>query len=374
MNDFDKNSKTAHIIYLNYLTSDGTKMSIGGIQTYITNLSSLLMDMGYKVSIYQRSTTPFHVIFDNKEIYGIVCTKAKSGKIGSDLFYACLNRFDRSKDILIFGCESLICNTKGIRFIAIQHGITWDKPINGNQICWMLRKFYIAWNAINRIKKADTLICVDNNFINWYRAMVAKPTVKIINIPNFAEISMPITKPQDNIIRIIFARRLFDYRGTRIFTKAVLRLLDEFDNIRITIAGDGPDKEFMTKELGIFNNVKFITYASGDSLIIHEDKDIAVIPTLGSEGTSLSLLEAMSAQCAVICTNVGGMTNVVIDHYNGLMINPDENSLYDAMKELISNPELRKTLSLKGYETLKNSFSLSKWSISWKRALLEFLK
>ena len=148
----------------------------------------------------------------------------------------------------------------------------------------------------------------------------------------------------------------------------------QFDNIRITIAGDGPDKEFMTKELGIFNNVKFITYASGDSLIIHEDKDIAVIPTLGSEGTSLSLLEAMSAQCAVICTNVGGMTNVVIDHYNGLMINPDENSLYDAMKELISNPELRKTLSLKGYETLKNSFSLSKWSISWKRALLEFLK
>ncbi|WP_420491566.1 glycosyltransferase [Neobacillus drentensis] len=53
---------------------------------------------------------------------------------------------------------------------------------------------------------------------------------------------------------------------------------------------------------------------------------------LGSEGTSLSLLEAMAAKCAEIATNVGGMTNIILDNYNGLIINPDESELYLALE------------------------------------------
>lgn len=49
----------------------------------------------------------------------------------------------------------------------------------------------------------------------------------------------------------------------------------------------------------------------------------------------------MAAGCAVICTNVGGMTNIIIDGYNGLMINPDEDSLYKALDRLIEDKLLR---------------------------------
>lgn len=365
--------KTVHIIYLNYLSADGQKMSIGGIQTYITNLSVLLIELGLKVVIYQKSSIPFHKIYDNKDIYGVPTGEIKSNKIGKCLFDFCLKKYDESNDLLIFGCDSLICDTKGIRFIAIQHGITWDKPMDKNGIFWMLKKIYKSCIIINRIEKADTVVCVDNNFINWYRSMVSKVAVRLINIPNFSEVYGLIKKPDDGFIRIIFARRLFDYRGTRIFTKSILRLIDEFDNIDVTIAGDGPDKEWMKDQFGKLNNVHFITYSSEDSLIVHADKDIAVIPTLGSEGTSLSLLEAMSAQCAIICTNVGGMTNIVIDHYNGLMVNPDEESLFSAMKELVSNVELRRKISLNGFEILKDSYSLSKWKQSWVRVVKDYL-
>lgn len=372
MKDFNIR-KTVHIIYLNYLTADGQKMSIGGIQTYITNLSVLFIELGLKVAIYQKSSIPFHKIYDNKEVYGIPTVEVKSNKIGKDLFDFCLKRYDKSNDLLIFGCDSLICNTKGIRFIAIQHGITWDKPVDKNRTYWMLKKFYKSYIIINRIEKADTVVCVDNNFINWYRSMVSKAAVKLINIPNFSKVYELIKKPDDKIIRIIFARRLFDYRGTRIFTKSILKLIDKFNNIDVTIAGDGPDKEWMKDQFKKFNNVHFITYSSEDSLSIHADKDIAVIPTLGSEGTSLSLLEAMSTQCAIICTNVGGMTNIIIDHYNGLMINPDEESLFNAMIELVSNVELRRKISLNGFEILKDSYSLSKWKQSWAQVVKGYL-
>lgn len=99
--------------------------------------------------------------------------------------------------------------------------------------------------------------------------------------------------------------------------------------------------------------------------------DIAVVPTIGSEGTSLSLLEAMAAHCAVICTNVGGMTNIVIDQYNGLMIKPTEADLVYAIEDLIINVEKRNKLADRGYETVKQAFSHEVWSNRWKKVLLD---
>ena len=46
----------------------------------------------------------------------------------------------------------------------------------------------------------------------------------------------------------------------------------------------------MKAQLVDYSNVHFISYKSNESLLIHLDKDIAVVPTVGSEGTSLSLL------------------------------------------------------------------------------------
>ena len=102
---------------------------------------------------------------------------------------------------------------------------------------------------------------------------------------------------------------------------------------------------------------------------IHADKHVALVPTLGSEGTSLSLLEAMASQCAVVCTNVGGMTNIVIDGHNGIMINPDEDELYTAVLKLIKNRELRKIMSDRAYSTVKEGFSIERWEARWRTIL-----
>ena len=134
----------------------------------------------------------------------------------------------------------------------------------------------------------------------------------------------------------------------------------------------GPDEVYLKEKLGKWSGaVRFITYKSDESISIHEKCDIAVVPTIGYEGTSLSLLEAMACKCAVICTNVGGMTNVVIDHYNGLMINPNSNQLFYAIEELIENAELRAALAEKGYETVSKAFSLDKWKNKWEMIINE---
>lgn len=367
--------KTAYIVYDNYLTPDGDKMSIGGIQTYITNLIPLLQEAGYCIHLYQQASLDFEISKGDVLITGVTIKgKKKKKKYVNYLKRILPPLIDQERDLLIFACETLAFESKNYRSIAIQHGIFWDMPFwNANThfkyLIYYVRKAKRAWDTIMRVSSVRYLVCVDYNFVNWYRALTAYPLMKFNTIPNFTDIPTQRPVKPENKINIIFARRFFEYRGTRLFTKAIKPLLHNYPNLFITIAGEGPDEQFLKKEFDGFDRVRFIKYQSNQSLTIHIDKHIAVVPTLGSEGTSLSLLEAMASGCAVICTNVGGMTNIVLDHYNGLIINPDEKELCNALSELINERNLRERISQNAYDTALSSFSIKKWQHSWRKVI-----
>ena len=364
----------AHIIYNNYLTPDGKEMSIGGIQTYLTNLIPILERCGYGVTIYQQASKGFHRTLGSFDVYGVEEHSKDVQKVGRALLNAAWGHINMQDDLLLYGSDVCITRSAPCKTIAIQHGIFWDIPVAGRLSKMRYLKSYIgkclnAWKTVRRIGKVSNLVCVDNNFINWHRAVTPYPKVKHIFIPNFTAIPSAMPAKHHEGINIIFARRLFTYRGTRLFTLVVKRLLKEHCGINLTIAGTGPDESFMRRELGAFQNVRFTTFSSEESLHIHEDMDIAVVPTVGSEGTSLSLLEAMASGCAVVCTNVGGMTNIVLDGYNGLMVNPDEDELREALTSLIVDFAFREKLQARAFETAKEAFSLEKWQQKWEKVL-----
>ena len=370
--------KIAHIIYRNYLNPDGEGMSIGGIQTYLTNLVAVLHELGYNVALYQRGDIDFHKVLNDKlNVYGYARPVEKVRGLNDMLYGHVKDRIDKSRgDILIFGCESMAVRANhGVPSFAVQHGISWDVPMEGLSktmyAFWYFKKQYRAWQTARRIKAVEHLVCVDCNFINWYKALVPCPQLKLHYIPNFSEVpSTPIVKPDTKEgINIIFARRFIPQRGTRLFMKVAKRLLSDNDNIRITIAGDGEDEKLLKDNLANNPHVTFTRYQSHESLKIHSNKHIAVVPTLGSEGTSLSLLEAMATGCAVVCTIVGGMSNIIINGYNGMLIAPEEEELYQALKRLIENEDERIILARRGRESLEASFSLNKWMESWKKIL-----
>ena len=369
---------TVHIIYSHYLSPDGEKMTVGGIQTYIRQLTDVILKMGCQVAVYQNAEIPFVKEADGVTIYGIVCKEKE--KRHKAYLEECMRHFAPQSDILIWASELLVTPVDpSVYTIVIQHGIYWDVPMNDPNVkgLRLLKHKYhraqICAETLRKIQIPKKVVCVDYNFVNWYRAVSVKQEAELQVIPNFSELPERYVGKQDaaDTIKIIFARRFWRYRGTRLFCKTIQRILREYPNIDVTIAGEGPDEAYLHQELDQWENVRFITYESKDSMDIHKDKHIAVVPTLGSEGTSLSLLEAMASQCAVICTDVGGMTNIVIDHYNGLMIHPDEENLYNALVELINDPQLRKALSEKAYETVQTGFSDDRWRQRWTKVLQE---
>lgn len=222
-----------------------------------------------------------------------------------------------------------------------------------------------------RYSYSNNLVCVDYNFINWYRTQVKTISQNFHCIPNYSEI--PSSKPKKDScnISVVFARRLVSYRGTRLFADAAANILRKYPGLSVTVAGTGPDEGYMRGRLGEFPNVTFTSYSAEDSVNFHSKYHIAVIPTIKHEAISLSLLEAMAAGCAVIATNIGGITNAIIDGYNGLMISPVQSELEEAMERLITSRELRDKLSDNAYQTVKEGFSFAKWSEKWLKVIDE---
>ena len=369
-----------HIIYGKYYDFETGKPTVGGIQTYISALRPIIKECGMNCKIYQRADVDNFVELDDATIIDVpVSPKLKGLKYVNVIVNNIMKKFDDNGDILLFATDIAIVPNKASRSIAIQHGIFWDMPVHENfspfmNEIYIFSKARLARRIISNLRKVKQVVCVDHNFPNWLRATCAYQGTPLHVIPNFTAIADKNEKPQDKI-NIIFARRFEKYRGTRVFADAVSKILAEHENVYVTLAGTGPDKKYMEDKLQKFGKrVEFITYKSGESLAVHADKHIAVVPTVGSEGTSLSLLEAMSAQCAVICTDVGGMSNIVLDGYNGLFSDRNAEDLYRCMKELVTDTEKREKIAQKGYETVKEAFSQEVWSEKWKRIFTSLQK
>ena len=78
-----------------------------------------------------------------------------------------------------------------------------------------------------------------------------------------------------------------------------------------------------------------------------------------SEGFSLSVLEACATGIPVISTRVGGCEDLIIDGYNGFLVERNINSIYEKISYLINNPEKLLEMGKKNREVIE-----SKWS--WK--------
>lgn len=148
-----------------------------------------------------------------------------------------------------------------------------------------------------------------------------------------------------------------------------LRLLHKFSNLSFSFAGTGPDREYLDACFKGVPEINFLQYLPDEVQKVLIDYDIALIPSLGSEGTSLSVAEAMGAGLPVIASAVGGITNMIIDGFNGMLAMPTEEDLFDKLEQLVTDQDLRKVLGRNAYETAKKAFSSTRWADSWKNIL-----
>lgn len=361
------------ILYRRYYDQKRERYEIGGIETYIRNLCKIVVELGAEPHVLVPSagkndclTLPSGewVHFVSCSIDDTFALVKKAYEIG-----------DVQEDILIFATSTMIVQTRFVNAIGIQHGIYWDTTtihdiaLSGRMVSVIARSIQ-AKQILSSHSVVSHMVCVDLNYVNWMRALSVDNRLPYIYIPNFADTTTPISKrSNDGVIRVVFARRFEAIRGCELLMDVMPRVLTEHPEIELTIAGTGSMEARLQETFGDNPRVEFTRYDANESISFHSQFDIALVPSIASEGTSLSLLEAMAAGCAVVATDVGGMSNIVLSGHNGLLVRPEANDLYTAVSILIDNSGLRDRLALNACQTVTDSFSRDRWAESWTHVL-----
>ncbi len=356
------------MLYPYFFTPDGKRKKIGGVETYIESLAQVVSNIGLTPIICQFSETVFKKEYLNLTICGYKVNSIRS------LYKEIENDVNKSEDIILFVSDLWSTKLKGVKTLSIQHGIYWDIPrTKGPYILYYIQRFKQVITALIDFNNTKYSVCVDYNFYNWYKTFNVKAKCKRHwVIPNFADQYISRSDLEQKLstrsstVNIIFARRFYEFRGVHIFAEAMNKIMDENPNIHVTFAGEGPEEEYIKQLFSKYTNrFSLIKYLPSESFKIHKKYDIAVVPTTGSEGTSLSLLEAMGAGCVVVSTPIGGLSNIVLDEYNGYISMPTSEDLYRTINKAIENLN-DKDIVTNAVNCVKLSFSKEKWAKAWE--------
>ena len=360
------------IINMNFYHWDGEAVFRGGAERYIYDLACLLKEIGLTPRILQCSKKPFKKKYRGIDVVGL----GIGDGITTDEISATFNDYCKDCEFIIASPLSLACEIKDVPVIGINHGVNFDGPWN----VYEKQTLGMSNELMRALKNTIKCVCVDTNFINWTRTQDYNITAKEIYIPNYYDgkkFKKNKTKNKKmEKLTFMYPRRDYESGGSDILIEAFRKILIKYKGkIDLKIVGQIDNDEVgekLKKFLADFpDSVSHHEYDMDEMAGVYEGVDVVLIPTKYSEGTSLSCIEAMASGITVLTTYVGGLSNLVIDGFNGKLIDPTAEALIEGVEELIDNPELRKTLAINGAKVAEAAFNKEKWETKWKKVIIE---
>lgn len=138
-------------------------------------------------------------------------------------------------------------------------------------------------------------------------------------------------------------------------------VMKQHPSTKFLIVGDGPLKKQLQNQAlitGLSANLVFTGFRDDIAELITA-MDVAVLSSKHTEGCSNFILEAMVMGKAVIATDVGGNTELIVNGVTGIVV-PKENpsALEDAIIWMIKNAKKSKQMGIAGAARVKKYFSL----------------
>ncbi len=162
--------------------------------------------------------------------------------------------------------------------------------------------------------------------------------------------------------------RLDAVKDHETFIKAAEKVLTERKDVIFLIAGSGNEEEklkTLVNDLNIEDNVHFLGYVK-DPYSFYNAIDINVLTSL-SESFPYVILEGARFKKPIITTNVGGISHLIKDGYNGYLIKvKDSESLANRILNLIKDEKSIEIMGDNLYKCVSDSFSSRNMAIKHK--------
>lgn len=248
---------------------------------------------------------------------------------------------------------SYVARRYGIKIITTIHGIAY---IDRNEtfrglIFKKLESYLIRFN--------DYYVCVSNFLRNTLIQQVGKKYAnKVITIYN----SVPkkeINRVEltNDTINICCVGRLELVKGQLDLVKAINILNRQDYKVNLYLIGDGSYKSQLLNYVNSndINNIKFLGFIKNP--LDYVDACDIFVSCSKMETFGLSIIEAMSRKKAIIATNVGAVSEFIIDKHNGILVNYNDcKVLSENIKKLIEDDEFRNKLGINALNFYRENF------------------
>ena len=163
---------------------------------------------------------------------------------------------------------------------------------------------------------------------------------------------------------LISVGRLVEIKGYPLLLEAMACLRGEGRDVRLTLAGDGPDRgnlEQQARKLGIEDRVVFAGWKSqGELRELYLSSDAGVMSSF-AEGVPVVLMEAMATGVPCVAPRINGIPELIRDGIDGLLFTASEVSeLTAAIGKLMDSPDLRRRMAASSRERVAEKYDLQK--------------
>lgn len=177
----------------------------------------------------------------------------------------------------------------------------------------------------------------------------------------YESIDTLISQKQKN--SILWCGRIIDWKHPEYAVKLAKRLKDDGYDFTLSIVGDGTrlgELIQLSYELGVEENVQLLGSMSPDKVREKmEQSEIFIATSDRKEGWGAVINEAMNSGCAVVASNEMGSSPYLIKNgENGLLyFDNNENQLYENVKSILDNGEIRVKYSKNAYRTITEEWN-----------------
>jgi glycosyltransferase involved in cell wall biosynthesis len=155
--------------------------------------------------------------------------------------------------------------------------------------------------------------------------------------------------------------RLSAEKGFRDLILAVERLLPEHPELHLVLAGEGEERGRLSELIGRRgrqDRIHLLGYRA-DMDVIYQALDVFALSSL-REGLPNVLLEAMAWNVPVVTTSAGGISRLIQDGINGLIVPPcDVQALAGALERLLRDAPRREAIAAAARETVEQRYSFA---------------
>ncbi len=359
-----------------------TRLNLGGIGVYVVSLAKGLKKRGHNV-IVASSGGKLESVLNSEGITHIYMPIDTSSEIGPHAMVAVMKllKIVRKENIEIVHAHTRVSQVIGYYlekfskavFVTTCHGFYKRRLIRILLPCWGRRTIAISDavkdHLIDAMKVPEDKVELIYNGIDMDRKPQEDPQRKTEDIKKEFNIN--------NSPVVGITARLSSVKGHIYLLMATARLKESFPGIRLLIVGSGDARyekklKHMCKKLNIEENVIFQPGIENiyKALSI---MDVFVLPSI-EEGLGLSVLEALSVGLPVVASDVGGISSVIENGVNGVLV-PRKNSkaLTEAITRLLNDRDYAISLGKKGIDVILERFTLDKMIDSVEKFYLSAL-